>query len=115
MKKTSLSVSLISCSLVSFPLLSCPTKGGGIYWGQGALGPRSEDHPAKINCYFVNLWGKFVIIPVYYDCFHLVLTCSSTENSWSIYYEAGVSWAYREGKTPCLPSRSLYPLLIFKP
>ena len=35
----SLSVSLISCSLVSFPLLSCPTKGGGIYWGQGALGP----------------------------------------------------------------------------
>ena len=76
--------------------------------------PRSEDHPIKINSYFANLWGNPVFIPVYYDCFHLVLICCPTEQSWNICYEPGMSKVYREEKIPCLPSRILYPPLIWK-
>lgn len=80
-----------------------------------APGPPRSDHFTKINSYFANFWDNTVFIPVYYDCFHLVLICSPTEQSWSISYEPGMSKVYREEKTPCLPSRILYPPLIFKP
>lgn len=105
-------------SLTSFPLFSCPAKGGGIYWRDRALGPpRSEDHPAKINSYFANLGAtlssfQFLMTVSTWSSFVALLNSLGifvTSQAWARYTERRKHHACPQGSCTHPSSSSLRP------